>query len=77
MRFLREHGLLLLGLLPVAYLFTADLESTRATPLMKLFWIFGFVCMVIYVLRRMKATRNALRGRPASEKEERADKDQP
>ena len=61
MGFLRRHCLLFLGLSPVVYLIFLDLEGRHATPFMKGFWLFGFICMTIYGVQRTRAFKAKVR----------------
>ena len=72
MTFFKRHVFLFLGLAPVVYLFFLDLENMRVTPFMKCFWLFGFVCMVIYGVQRTRACKEKLR--PRAEQDGRVEK---
>jgi hypothetical protein len=57
MRFLREHLFLLLGILPLIYLWSIDLGSTSSNSRHQLAVVLGVIFMSIYGVQRFLALR--------------------
>jgi uncharacterized protein involved in response to NO len=64
MNFLRRHLFLLLGIVPLAYLYSIDLKSTHSNSRHQLAVVLIVVFMSIYGVQRILAFRKKLRGEP-------------